>query len=233
MSSLAVKRLLVAAVSVIAAFDAVVLAHAANAAGDPPIVSVGSDGQTDACVDESHSGANPGSDDSGSVATVNDRSCTPADSTTSGAATAGRSSGSDGPGAGAQAQAVPTAREQSSARASRAGTVAAANARGIVIARIRYVRSEVRSAGRLRVIVTVRDVDGRSIRDAIVFVRALPGAKPVPGSQATFSNKLGQARFVVTVPRRLLGQRLRFLVGARTPTAHTLALASVRLGAPL
>jgi hypothetical protein len=112
--------------------------------------------------------------------------------------------------------------------------VAAANARGIVIARIRFVRSEVRSAGRLRVIASVRDVDGRPIRDAIVFLRALPGAKPaLSGSQATYSNKLGQARFAMVVPRRLLGQRLRFLVGARTPTAHTLDLASVRLVVPL
>jgi hypothetical protein len=223
----ALRWLLMVLASVVAI---VVVAQAAFAADNPPIVgvgpvsdptgsvtgsgTVGSTGQVDACVGSPQD-----------TASVNDacQSSGSAGAQTGGSSGSGSGSGTGGStGAGAKTGGV--------AGAAATATVAARDARGIRIVRIRYVKSALRSAGRLRVIVTVRDVDGRLIRDAIVSLRPLRAAKPtLAGSIATFSNRLGEARFSVPVAKRLLGRRLTFTINARTPGARALELASVRL----
>ena len=71
---------------------------------------------------------------------------------------------------------------------------------------------------RLRLLVTVRDLRGRLVRDAIVTIRGVPGAKlTVASTYATFSNRLGRAGFLVRVPKQTLGKRLVLLVAATHP----------------
>jgi hypothetical protein len=117
-------------------------------------------------------------------------------------------------------------------RKSGSATVAAATAHGVQITRITYITEEVRSKKRLRLIVTVRDINGRLIHDAIVLVRPFPGAKhTVTSTLAGFSNPVGQASLAVPLTAQMLGKRLQFLVSARTPQAHTRRIGSVRLPA--
>lgn len=242
MEVLALRLLLAATACLVGAIGAAVVAQAGLAA-DPPIVSVGpvsdptgavtgsgaagSGGQTDACVNDRHSGTDPRPQDAGGVASVNDASC---QSGAPNGSQAGGSAPSNGAQSGGSASAGSPTRSGAVAGVATTGTVTARDARGITIARVRYGRSALRSAGRLRVLVSVRDVDGRLIQDAIVSLRPLPGAtQTLPGSRATFTNRRGAATFSLPVAKRMLDRQLRFLIGARTPTARALRLASVRL----
>ena len=236
MEILALRWLLVALASIVGIVDAAVVAQAALAADNPPIVSIGpvtdpagavtgsgtvdSGGQTDACVNGQSSDANPAD-----TVSVNG-ACQAAGASGSqagGQAGTGSASGTgSSTGSGARTGAV--------AGAAATATVAARDARGIKISQVRYIRSALRSTGRLRVIVTVRDRDGRLIRDAIVTLRPLRGAKPtLAGSIATFTDRLGRASFSVPVAKRAFGLRLKFVVSARTPSAQALEWAFVRL----
>src|SRR5262249_45922596 len=119
-----------------------------------------------------------------------------------------------------------------SASARSVATVAAADARAITVARIGFVKSRLRTARTLGASVTIRNVHARPVRDAVVVLRAVPGARnTLTGSLMKFSSRVGRADFAVAVPTRLLGKRLRFLVSARTPRSQALKLASVRLPA--
>jgi hypothetical protein len=81
-------------------------------------------------------------------------------------------------------------------------------------------------------IVTLRDLQGRLVRDAIVSISKAPGARnTVSGMCSTFSNRLGQAAIVVHVDNRLLGKRLFLKISARTPQARAITLRSLRLPA--
>jgi len=202
---------------------AVVLASGARA-DDPPIVSVGpvssngntasgsvgSDGKTEACVNDQHSGSDPSASDPNNAAQLNDASC----QATEGSSATGASGTTSG------------GNRTSSATAS----VASANAVGLRIVRVRHFTRGVSVTKRFRVLITLRDVRGRFVRDAIVSVSRMPGARnTISGMHSTFSNRLGQARLVLPVARRMLGKRLYLKISARTPTARTLALRSVRL----
>ena len=108
----------------------------------------------------------------------------------------------------------------------------AAGTRGVRVTNVKYITGQARAEKSLRVIVTVRDLDGRLVRDAIVVIRPLPAAiHTVTRTQAGFSNAVGQARLVVPLTPQLLGRRLQFLIAAHTRTAHTVAPGSVRLPA--
>lgn len=105
-----------------------------------------------------------------------------------------------------------------------ATTVSAQGAGGIEIARIVSSISE----GRIQLVVTVRDVTRRLIRGAAVGLTPLPGTALHAASRATFTNQRGRVTFRVRVPKTYRGSRVRFLITARTPTAHTSELVSVR-----
>jgi hypothetical protein len=111
-------------------------------------------------------------------------------------------------------------------------TVTAANARGIRITRIKYVSTQVPTRKRLRLIVTVRDIYGRLIRDAIVTIRPLPNAtQTITTTAAGFTNAVGQAAMTVPVTTQVPGKRLQVLVSARTPKAHALEIGCLLVSA--
>lgn len=110
----------------------------------------------------------------------------------------------------------------------RLGAVNASSARGIRLARITYLTKL--HTRRLQIVVVVRDVERRLIRDAIVTASQLPSSMhTILGSVSTYTNRFGRARLSVPLTARMLGKRLFFRLDARTPTAHALAIGAVRL----
>jgi len=207
-------------------------------AEDPPIVSVGtvssngntasgdvgSGGTTNACLNDDHSQADPSASDSGSAVKLNQGSCQ-----------AGSSSGTGGSQTGSGSQAPGSTRGVSGSTKSSASATAwvtSANAVGLRIVRVRHVTKGVSVTKRFRVLVTLRDVRGKLVRDAIVTISRVPGAQStISGKYSTFSNRFGQATIRVPVAKRMLGKRLFLKISARTPKAHAIALRSVRVPA--
>jgi hypothetical protein len=211
-------------------------------AEDPPIVSVGpvtssgntasgevdSDAKTNACVNDERSNADPSASDGG-VVKLNEGSCQEAGSSPG----SGGSPTGSGPKTGTGSQKQGSVRGPSgSTRSNASATVAAAKAVGLKIARVRHVTDGVSKTKHFRVLVTLKDMQGRLVRDAIVTVSKVPGTRnTVSGMCAALSNRLGQATIVAHVANKSLGQRLFLKVTARTPKARAIALRSVRLPA--
>jgi hypothetical protein len=192
------------------------------ARGATPVVTVGptvsptggtatgtaaSDGQTDACLDQQHSGASPSTASPPCVLQIADRSCAaPSGAGTPTTAAAPSASGSDGGGggsgttgsSGAAGTAGGTQSSTQSTTSTRSGSssstvsrraagsttssstrasVAAAGARGLLITRIRSKIVQTKTGKHVRVVVTLRDRQRRLVRSAIVSVGRLPGAK--------------------------------------------------------
>ena len=209
---------------------AVLLASGARAE-DPPIVSagpigsggntasgsVGSGGQVGTCVNDQRSAADPSSSDPDTAAKLNEGSCQEAAGSAAGTGSTGSTAGS---------------RSRSGAASAAAAWVSSSQAVGLRIVRVRHVTKRVSVTKRFRVLVTLRDLRGRFVRDAIVSVNRVPGApNTVSGLHSTFSNKFGQASIRVPVTTRMLGKRLFLKIAARTPKARSITLRSVRLPA--
>lgn len=210
-------------------------------AEDPPIVSVGpvtasgntasgdvdSGAKTNACVNDEQSHANPSASDGG-IVKLNQGSCQEAGSSSG----SGGSQTGSGPQTGSASQKQGSVRPSGSTRSNASTTIAAANAAGLRIARVRHVTDGVSKSKRFRVLVTLKDMQGRLVRDAIVTISKVRGTRnTVSGTCSAFSNKLGQASIAVHVAHKALGQRLFLKVSARTPKARSIALRSVRLPA--
>jgi hypothetical protein len=249
----------------VAVVAAAVVAGAARADNPPPpLVSVGPTtdptntvtasgtassgkdaGKTDACVNQQHSGTAPPPSNTQKGVQVNDRSCQTSTSTSTAGGAKNGTGSSNGAGSRTVSSSSGSSRaDTASAKRSRSAsaTVAASQALGLLTPHIRYLTAAVQSSRSLRLLVTVRDLRGRLVRDAIVSIRGLPGVEmtnedekiagqvaTITSTQATLSNRRGQAGFVVRVPKQSLGKRLLLLVAARTPKANALALGSVRL----
>jgi hypothetical protein len=116
----------------------------------------------------------------------------------------------------------------------RAGTsVSAAGARGLVIAGIRFDKQRL-PAGRLGVLVTVKDRRGYLVRDAALRLAAAPGRYlATEPTQAGFTNRLGQARFTYRLrPAAFstgLPRALTVQARATTPSATASRKGAVRL----
>jgi hypothetical protein len=111
-------------------------------------------------------------------------------------------------------------------------SIAAAGANGVRIAKIRYLTKTVKAKKRFRMIVTIKDKQGRLVRNAIVRVRPAnsPAKQFVIGKQRTKrSSKIGQANFLVLVKKPALGKRVSMLTIAQTPSAKAQKKTSVRL----
>jgi hypothetical protein len=215
-------------------------------AEDPPIVSigpvsasgntasgdVGSNGKANACLNDERSQADPSAAESGSVANVNQGSCEESGGSADGAGTPAASQSSAGGGSKQPTSSRGTSGATKAGAAS--GTsVAAGNAVGLRIAGVRPSTKGVGTTKRFRVLVTLKDLQGRLVRGAIVSIGKVPGARNTLSSTcSTFSNKLGQANVVVHVDQRSLGKRLFMKISARTPKARAVTLRSVRLPAP-
>jgi len=206
--------------------------------------TVGSGGQTDACVNQQHSGANPSATNANGVAQINDSTCPSVGSSTVTAPQNGAASSSGTqPGGSSQSSVTNTTTSNKRASATRHTAnssnsiashrtvfVSALHARGVKIARIRYQLQGTKTHQHLRLLVTLRDRQQRLVRSAIVSLGGIAGAKStLSGLRAAFSNRNGQAAFVVSLTKSMLGQRLLLQIGVRTPAAHTLAVASLPL----
>jgi hypothetical protein len=112
-------------------------------------------------------------------------------------------------------------------------SVAAAGAVGLVIAKVRYLTKTARPLKRFRMIVTVKDRQGRLVRNATVRIRPTnfqARKRFVVGKQRVKrSSKLGQANFLVLVRKHALGKRLFMVAAAQTARARAQKTTSVRL----
>jgi hypothetical protein len=207
-------------------------------AEDPPIVSVGqvtaggnagsgsvgSDGQANACVNDESSKANPTTPDMN----LNEGTCQAATGSSAGSGSS-RSTGSAGSTGAAGSTAAGRSRTSGSTSAA---WVSAGQALGLRIVRVRHLTRKVNLTNRFRVLVTLRDARGKLVRGAIVSVSRAPGAQStISDMYATYSNKVGQASIGVAVSNRMLGKRLYLKIAARTPSARSMTLRSVRLPA--
>jgi len=196
-------------------------------AEDPPIVSagpissggntasgsVGSGGQFGTCVNDQRSAADPSSSDPNTAAKLNEGSCQGTAGTGSTRSTAG-------------------SRSRSGAASAAGAWVSSSQAVGLRIVRVRHVTKRASVTKRFRVLVTLRDLRGRRVRDAIVSVSRVPGApNTVSGMHSTLSNRFGQASIRVPATTRMFGKRLFLKIAARTPKARSITLRSVRLPA--
>jgi hypothetical protein len=223
--------------------------------GQTALGTVASSGQTDACLDQQHSGANPGTTTSPTGAVqVADRSCTVAAGSPT---TAGGSTASGGGGSGTQSSATgatnsstqtsnsKTSTSSRSATASRrsagfsttsratTASVAAANARGLRITHVGYKLVNAKAGKRLRVLVTLRDRKHHLVRAAIVSLNRLAGPKStLRGLRLGLSNRKGQAAFVVQLKKSMFGHRVLLRIGARTPSARVFRVGSVLVPKP-
>jgi hypothetical protein len=225
--------------SVVAASAAVALAAGPPVASFGPLSApngaltgegaVGSGGQTDACVNDQHSGANPSASDASGLAQLRDRACQSATVSGGGAQTAGaRTSGSPSSGRATSASVTGASRGAKT----RTTTITAIQAFGLRIASIRFATRGVEATKRLGVIVTVRDRRGFLVRDAIVSIAGVPGTRlPIAWRQAAYSNRLGQVTFRLPLAKEMGGKRLLVAIIARTPRVQAHRVAAVRVPA--
>jgi hypothetical protein len=113
-----------------------------------------------------------------------------------------------------------------------AGTVSAAQAVGLRIVRVRTNLNRVRATKRFRMVVTVRDRQGRLVSGAVVSAGRVPGRTTAAGVRAVKTDKAGTAQVAVRVKRSHLGKRLQVRVAARTPSARASVLRAVALPKP-
>lgn len=226
----------------------------ARAADPLATASVDSGGQTNACTDQQHSGVNPGTASPTGLVQILDSSC-PGTTTTPSGGAGTSAAGSSGGGGAAGSSAAPnqastsqanqsatsqtktasTSSTSTSATATRhaagftgTASVSAASARGLKIARIHYQLVRVKHGKRIRVLVTLGDGKRRPIRFAIVSLGRLAGAKTtLPRAHMAFTNRKGQAGFIVSVTKAMLGRRLMLQIGAHTPHARKLVVGAV------
>lgn len=108
-------------------------------------------------------------------------------------------------------------------------TVAAANAVGLRIAKVRYIVQNVRRTKRLRMVITVRDRRGLLVRGATLNVRSSRANRLVRNPRVKKTNKVGQAAFLLQARKQAFGKRLTMITLARVPKATAKKNTSVRL----
>jgi hypothetical protein len=98
-------------------------------------------------------------------------------------------------------------------------TVSAANADGVKIVSVRFFKKNVRRNGRLRMVVSVRDRQGRMINGARVSVSATKRGFLAKRPHATSTGTRGKTTLTLRVRKNALGKRLVVLTVAKTPSA--------------
>jgi hypothetical protein len=109
-----------------------------------------------------------------------------------------------------------------------ATTVSARDAKGLKITKIRYVPKGVRRTHRVRMIVTVKDVQGLLVRGATIRVQAR-GHRLAKRPRVTRSGPKGRATIALRLRRSAFGKRLFTVTMARTPSAKARRTTSVRV----
>jgi hypothetical protein len=97
-------------------------------------------------------------------------------------------------------------------------TVAAGNAAGLRIAKIRYVKKGVLRTHRVRLIVTVKDTRGLLVKGATIVVRA-KGHRLAKRPRTVHSGVKGRATIALRLRPSAFGKRLVTITAARTPNA--------------
>ena len=196
--------------------------------------SVANGGRSDACVNDQHSAVNPLVSTPGGAVVLNDGAC----DASSGSHPSGSAPTASGGGSQGSSSASTTATTSNSrtrvvsvtSRSTAQTSVSAAGARGLRIARVAFFTDKVRAKKRLRVVVALRNANGRSVRSAIVAVSPVAGAKrTIPTTRMTFSNRLGQAQLVLPTTKRMVGRRVLIRITARTPHTRAVMFGSVLL----
>ena len=191
----------------------------ARASDTPPVVVVGPNGQTDACLSNQHSGVNPSSSSTGNTVQLSDRACATAPQSATGQTGATPVSGSRAP-----------AQTSSSGSAASAAAVTAADAIGLRIASIRINTRGIAKTRRLGIVVTVRDQRKRVVRYAVISLGCTRGANGVAGCrQSSFSNRLGRATFRLRLGAHVTARRVSIAITARTPKTQVRKVVTVRL----
>jgi hypothetical protein len=108
-------------------------------------------------------------------------------------------------------------------------TVSAANALGVRIVKIRYLKGNVHRHHRLKMVVTVKDRLGRLIHGARVSVSSTKRGRFARHSHATRTGPRGKVTLGLRLRKAALGKRLVVLVVAKTPHAMARRKSSVRL----
>jgi hypothetical protein len=195
--------------------------------------AIGADGTTDACVNGQHSSASPSSAGSGSVLQLNDAACaagSPSPAAGAGGSQAAGAGSGSAAGAGSAAAGASGATAAGASTAAQSAWVSATAARGLRIARVQYLTRDVTLTKRFRVWVTLRDLNGRRVRDAVVRVGPVAGARyTVAGAAATYTDRNGQARLVLTATSSMLGRLVMLQIAARTPSVRAATVGTVRL----
>lgn len=108
-------------------------------------------------------------------------------------------------------------------------SVAALNAQGLKIAKIRYSAKRAATTKRVRMLVVVKDSRGYLVRGAKITIRSKAPGTLRRRSQAKRSSTTGRATFVLSVKQHALGKRLVMVTVARTPSVKAAKTTSVRL----
>jgi hypothetical protein len=110
-------------------------------------------------------------------------------------------------------------------------TVDAVHADGVKIVSVRFWKRNVRRNGRLRMVVRVRDRQGRMIRGARVIVRASKRGFLAKRPHTKHTGTRGGSTLTLRVRKSALGKRLVVLTVAKTPRAKARKKSAVKLPA--
>jgi hypothetical protein len=108
-------------------------------------------------------------------------------------------------------------------------SVSAARAIGVRIVKIRYLKGNVHSHHRLKMVITVKDRRGLLIRGARIIVSSKKAGRLARHPRATRSGARGKATVGLRLRQAALGKRLAVVVVAKTPHAKARKTSSVRL----
>jgi hypothetical protein len=107
--------------------------------------------------------------------------------------------------------------------------VAAADADGVRITKIRYFTKGVKTTKRMRMVVTVKDRRNLNVHGAVVTVRSVRTHRIVGRAKVKHTNTKGKAAFVLRVRKAAFGKLLLIGTTAKTPKAKASKRTFVRL----
>lgn len=110
-----------------------------------------------------------------------------------------------------------------------ASFVAAANADGVRITKIRYFTKGVKKTKRIRMVVTVKDRRNLKVWGAVVTVRSIQARRIVGKAKVKHTTKAGKATFILRVRKAAFGKLFSIGTTAKTPHAKASKRTYVRL----
>ena len=111
----------------------------------------------------------------------------------------------------------------------RTSYLAAADANGVRITKIRYFTKGVKKTKRMRMVVTVKDRRNLNVYGAVVTVRSVRTHRIVGRAKVKRTNTKGKATFVLGLRKAAFGRLFAIATTAKTPKAKASKRTSVRL----